>query len=71
MGEETVAKEAQVQESLEDYKMTWKEFKELCEQHGISDNDIVDDIDISWGNRKYFKCEKDDVYGWKISLISI
>lgn len=52
-------------------KFTWKEFKELCEKHGITDNDIVDDIDISWGKREYFRCEKDEVYGWKISLVSI
>lgn len=66
-----MAKEAQVEENLENYKMTWKEFKQLCEQHGISDNDIVDDIDISWGNREFFKCEKDEIYGWRISLVSI
>lgn len=52
-------------------KFTWKEFKELCEQYGIADNDFVDDIDISWGKREYFNCEKDDIYGWKISLVSI
>lgn len=51
-------------------KLTWKAFKELCEQNGVNDSDIVDDIDISWGDRGYFKCEKDDVFGWKISLIS-
>ena len=51
-------------------KFTWKEFKELCEQHGISDDDIVDDINISWGKREFFSCEKDEVYGWKISLVS-
>lgn len=52
-------------------KLTWKEFKDLCEQHGITDDDLVDDIDISWGRREYFKCEKDEVFGWKISLVSI
>lgn len=52
-------------------KLTWKEFKDMCEYHGISDNDLVDDIDISWGKREFFACEKDEVFGWKISLISI
>lgn len=52
-------------------KLTWKEFKDLCEQHGITDDDLVDDIDISWGRREYFKCEKDEDFGWKISLVSI
>ncbi|MGD8569771.1 MAG: hypothetical protein PVJ39_16920 [Gammaproteobacteria bacterium] len=56
---------------IDSKKLTWKEFKDMCEQSGISDNDIVDDIDISWGKREYFKCEKDEVFGWKISLVSI
>ena len=51
-------------------KLTWGEFKDLCEAHGISDDDIVDDIDISWGKREFFKCEKDEIFGWKISLVS-
>ena len=56
---------------IDSKKLTWKEFKDLCERSGISDDDIVDDIDVSWGKREYFKCEKDEVFGWKISLVSI
>lgn len=56
---------------VESRKFTWGEFKKLCEQHGISDGDVIDDIDISWGKREFFSCEKDEVYGWKISLVSI
>jgi hypothetical protein len=66
-----MAEAAQIEAISDSKKLTWKEFKELCEQHGISDNDIVDDIDISWGLREYFKCEKDEIFGWKISLVSI
>ena len=51
-------------------KLTWQEFKYLCEQHGITDSDIIDDIDVSWGKKELFNCECDEVFGWKISLIS-
>ena len=66
-----MANAAQVEVVSNCKKFTWKEFKELCELHGITDSDIVDDIDISWGKREYFRCEKDEVFGWKISLVSI
>ena len=66
-----MASATKVDIETESKKLTWKEFKDLCEQRGISDNDIVDDIDISWGKREYFRCEKDEVFGWKISLVSI
>lgn len=65
-----MAKAAQVEVVSESNKLTWKEFKTLCEQSGISDDDLVDDIDISWGNREFFRCEKDEIFGWKISLVS-
>ena len=55
-----MAKAAQVDLELDTNKLTWKEFKELCEKNGICDDDIVDDIDISWGKREFFKCEKDE-----------
>ena len=66
-----MAQAAKIKPDLESRKLTWKEFKDLCEQHGISDDDIVDDIDISWGKREFFKCEKDEIFGWKISLVSV
>ena len=71
-----MAKSAQVKSEPESNKLpdsnklTWREFKELCEKHGITDDDVLDDIDISWGKREFFKCEKDEIFGWKISLVS-
>lgn len=49
-------------------KLTWKEFKELCEQQGIQDNDELDIIDISWGSLEYFEAKKDEDFGWQITL---
>ena len=52
-------------------KLTWKEFKELCEHKGVKDSDELDIIDISWGDVKYFECKKDEDFGWQITLRGI
>jgi hypothetical protein len=52
-------------------KLTWKKFKELCEQQGIQDNDELDIIDISWGSVEYFEAKKDEDFGWQITLRGI
>ena len=52
-------------------KLTWKEFKTLCEQKGVQDNDELDSIDISWGDIEYFECKKDEDFGWQITLRAI
>jgi hypothetical protein len=49
-------------------KLTWKEFKDLCEKKGIKDEDELDIIDISWGSTEYFECKRDDDFGWQITL---
>ena len=49
-------------------KLTWREIKDLIEKSGVNDADEIDEIDISWGNAKNFKCEKDEDFGWKIHL---
>lgn len=67
----SMANESHVTEIPDCGKLTWKEFKDLCEGHGISDMDLLDDIDISWGASEFFKCEKDEEYGWKISLVAM
>ncbi|HHM05261.1 MAG TPA: hypothetical protein ENJ19_05905 [Gammaproteobacteria bacterium] len=52
----------------ETVKLTWNEFKALCERAGVCDEDTIDTIDISWGDNKYFECRKDDDFGWQITL---
>jgi hypothetical protein len=52
-------------------KLTWKEFKELCEQKGIQDSDELDIIDISWGDTQYFEAKKDEDFGWQITLRAV
>lgn len=52
-------------------KLTWKQFKELCEQQGIQDNDELDIIDVSWGSLEYFSAKKDEDFGWQITLRGI
>ncbi len=52
-------------------KLTWKQFKELCEQQGIKDDDELDIIDISWGSLEYFNARKDEDFGWQITLRAI
>jgi len=52
-------------------KLTWKQFKELCEQQGVCDNDELDIIDISWGSVDYFEAKKDEDFGWQITLRGI
>jgi hypothetical protein len=52
-------------------KLTWKQFKELCEQKGVRDDDELDSIDISWGDVEYFECRKDEDFGWQITLRAI
>lgn len=49
-------------------KLTWKDFIELCKKAGIHDDDEIDSIDISWGDTQYFECQRDDDFGWQISL---
>lgn len=49
-------------------KLTWKKLKELIESAGVNDTDVIDDIDVSWGEIAEFKCFKDEVFGWKIRL---
>ena len=52
-------------------KLTWKEFKELCERQGIQDSDELDIIDISWGSVEYFEAKKDEDFGWQITLRAV
>jgi len=52
-------------------KLTWKQFKELCEKKGIQDNDELDIIDISWGDIEFFECKKDEDFGWQITLRAV
>ena len=52
-------------------KLTWKQFKELCEQQGVRDEDELDIIDISWGSVDYFEAKKDEDFGWQITLRGI
>jgi hypothetical protein len=59
---------AQASEIQKASKLTWKEFKELCEQQGVQDNDELDIIDISWGSLEYFEAKKDEDFGWQITL---
>jgi hypothetical protein len=59
---------AQASKTPKASKLTWKEFKELCEQQGIQDNDELDIIDISWGSLEYFEAKKDEDFGWQITL---
>jgi hypothetical protein len=58
-------------ESQKTTKLTWKKFKELCEQQGIQDNDELDIIDVSWGSVEYFEAQKDEDFGWQITLRGI
>ena len=59
---------AMASENPQTNKLTWKQFKELCEQRGIQDNDELDIIDISWGSVEYFEAKKDEDFGWQITL---
>lgn len=56
------------QKYKQEYKLTWKQFKELLENAGIQDTDEIDDIDLSWGDLNDFECYKDEVFGWKVRL---
>ncbi|MDH5230268.1 MAG: hypothetical protein OEY38_09420 [Gammaproteobacteria bacterium] len=49
-------------------KITWQEFKKLCEQAGVSESDEIDFIDVSWGAPTELSCEFDEDFGWRISL---
>jgi hypothetical protein len=59
---------AQASEDPTTNKLTWKQFKELCEQQGIKDDDELDTIDISWGDLEYFEAKRDEDFGWQITL---
>ena len=49
-------------------KLSWRDFKKLCERAGIGDEDEIDFIAISWGDDKQFSAVKDEDFGWQISL---
>ncbi|MCG6968697.1 MAG: hypothetical protein LJE85_02930 [Gammaproteobacteria bacterium] len=62
---------ASVDQNRKASKLTWKEFKQLCEQQGVLDNDELDIIDVSWGSVEYFEAKKDEDFGWQITLRGI
>jgi len=49
-------------------KLTWGEFKKRAEEVGMSDNDEIDNITISWGGVEDLDLKKDEVFGWQIYL---
>lgn len=51
-------------------KITWGELLKAAEKAGIQPDDLVDTIDIRWGDAGGLKCVKDDDFGWQITLCS-
>jgi len=51
-------------------KITWGELLMAAEKAGIHADDLIDTIDIRWGDAGSLKCVKDDDFGWQISLCS-
>ena len=49
-------------------KITWGDLKKFVETTGITDNDEIDSIDITWGKMDKLKATFDDDFGWKIVL---
>ena len=49
-------------------KLTWKEFIDLVEAAGVTGDDEIDSIDITWEARERFTCFKDEDFGWQIKL---
>lgn len=47
--------------------MTWKEFKNFVELHGVLDDDPIDFIDIANRGNDITVEKGVDVYGWQIS----
>jgi len=52
--------------SDETKKMTWKQIKNLIESAGVSEDDEIDCIEISWGTPEQIKLTKDKDFGWQI-----
>ncbi len=54
--------------SNETGRITWQELKSLCENAGVEDGDLIDFVDIAWGNANLLSCQKDADFGWQIKL---
>ena len=52
----------------ESLKITWRELKKACEEAGIKDDDVIDVVEIAWGDAHELKCVKDEDFGWQITL---
>lgn len=50
------------------HKLTWAEFKARVEALGVAESDEIDFIDVSWGEPEAVHCQKDEDFGWQISL---
>ena len=49
-------------------RITWQELKDMCENAGVRDNDLIDFVDVAWGEAQLLKCQKDVDFGWQIKL---
>ena len=49
-------------------KLTWGEFVRRAREAGITDNDEIDNISVSWGSPDELEIKKDEDFGWQISL---
>ncbi len=49
-------------------RITWRELKERCERAGVQDTDLIDFVDIAWGEAHLLSCQKDTDFGWQIKL---
>jgi len=60
--------EALKNEILDEGKLTWGQLLEKARAAGIKEGDEIDRISISWGSAKEVKIERDEDFGWQISL---
>ena len=56
------------EENSPSLKITWGELRELCEKSGVQDNDHIDVIEVAWGSADRLVCEKDEDFGWQVTM---
>ncbi|MFC1748390.1 hypothetical protein ACFL2V_06240 [Pseudomonadota bacterium] len=49
-------------------RITWHDLKERCEKAGVRDDDLIDFVDVAWGEAQLLQCQKDSDFGWQIKL---
>ena len=49
-------------------KLTWGELIRRAQEAGITDDDEIDNISVSWGSPDELEIKRDEDFGWQISL---